>query len=99
MFRRRIYLDNTATTRARREVVSAMSKYFGKVYANPSSIHESGLIARGSIEMARERIAGVLDCRSDGDPRQILLRFAGLQKRCMHVAGTSSLLPLSTAPF
>jgi cysteine desulfurase len=62
---RRIYLDNTATTRTRREVVSEMSKYFGNVYANPSSIHESGLIARGSIEMARERIAGVLGCRSD----------------------------------
>jgi cysteine desulfurase len=42
-----------------------MSKYFGKAYANPSSIHESGLIARGSMEMARERIAGVLGCRSE----------------------------------
>lgn len=62
---RRIYMDNTATTRTRREVVSAMSEYFGKTYANPSSIHESGLIARGSIEMARERIAGVLGCRSE----------------------------------
>jgi cysteine desulfurase len=65
IFRRRMYLDNTATTRTRREVVSAMSKYFGTTYANPSSIHESGLIARGSIEMARERIAGVLGCRSE----------------------------------
>ncbi len=62
---RRIYLDNTATTRVRREVASAISTYFGKTYANPSSIHESGLIARGSIEMARERIAGVLGCRSE----------------------------------
>jgi cysteine desulfurase len=62
---RRIYLDNTATTRTRREVASAISTYFGKTYANPSSIHESGLIARGSIEMARERIAGVLGCRSE----------------------------------
>jgi cysteine desulfurase len=65
IFQRRIYLDNTATTRTRREVVSGMARYFGKTYANPSSIHESGLIARGSIEMARERIAGVMGCRSE----------------------------------
>ena len=64
-FTRRIYLDNTATTRTRREVISTMSSYFGKTYANPSSIHESGLIARGSIEMARERIAGLLGCSSE----------------------------------
>jgi cysteine desulfurase len=63
--RRRIYLDNTATTRTRRAVTWEMAKYFKKLYANPSSIHESGLIARGSIEMARERIAGVLECASE----------------------------------
>lgn len=65
MFRNRIYLDNTATTRTRREVVDAMSPYFGARYANPSSNHESGLIARGSIEMARERISLVLGCHSE----------------------------------
>jgi len=63
--RRRIYLDNTATTRTRGEVTREMTKYFRKTFANPSSIHEGGLIARGSVEMARERIAGVLGCGSE----------------------------------
>lgn len=62
---KKIYLDNTATTRTRKEVVSAMNKYFSSRYGNPSSTHGSGLIARGSIEMARERIAQVLNCSSD----------------------------------
>jgi cysteine desulfurase len=65
LFRKRIYLDNTATTRTRREVINEMTKYFNKVFANPSSIHQAGLIARGSIEMARERIANVLNCTSE----------------------------------
>lgn len=64
-FKKRIYLDNTATTRTRREVINEMAKYFNKVYANPSSIHQDGLIARGSIEMARERIANVINCNSE----------------------------------
>lgn len=39
--------------------------YLDEEYGNPSSIHRSGLVARGSIEMARERIANVLNCSSD----------------------------------
>ncbi len=63
--RTKIYLDNTATTRTRPEVVSAINRYFAGRYGNPSSAHRSGLIARGSIEMARERIAQALNCSSN----------------------------------
>jgi cysteine desulfurase len=60
--KKQIYLDNAATTRTRPEVVSTLKRYFDKEYANPSSIHRSGYVARGTIEMAREKIAGVLGC-------------------------------------
>jgi cysteine desulfurase len=63
--KKRIYLDNTATTRTRSEVVVEMKKYYDTIYANPSSIHEDGIIARGSIEMARERISAVINCDSE----------------------------------
>lgn len=63
--KRLVYLDNTATTRTRREVAADIKNYFVSEYANPSSIHLDGLIARGSIEMARERIAKVLNCLSE----------------------------------
>ena len=65
MAKQRIYLDNTATTQTRKEVIKVINTYFAKEYGNPSSIHRSGLVARGSIEMARERIARILNCSSD----------------------------------
>ncbi|NJD02513.1 MAG: aminotransferase class V-fold PLP-dependent enzyme [Ruminiclostridium sp.] len=64
-FKKAIYLDNTATTRTRKEVASVINRYFSGIYGNPSSAHGSGLIARGSVEMARERIAKVLNCSSN----------------------------------
>lgn len=83
-----VYLDNTATTRTRREVVSEMMKYFKTIYANPSSIHRSGLIARGSIEMARERIARVLGCASE----EIVFTGSGSESNNLAIKGTARIL-------
>ncbi len=58
------YFDNSATTRTRREVQNVMKKYFNSRYGNPSSTHKMGMIAKGSIEMARESIATVLNSKS-----------------------------------
>jgi len=83
--KRLVYLDNTATTRTRREVVSEMAKYFKSIYANPSSIHKDGLIARGSIEMARERIAQTLNCLSD----EIIFTGSGTESNNLAIRGTA----------
>lgn len=64
-FVKRVYLDNTATTKTRKEVYREIEKYFYDIYGNPSSIHKSGMVARGSIELARERIANILNCNSE----------------------------------
>jgi len=61
---KRVYLDNTATTKTRLHVAFVINNYFLREYANPSANHRSGLVARGSMEMARERIAAVLKCSS-----------------------------------
>ncbi|HOT76313.1 MAG TPA: aminotransferase class V-fold PLP-dependent enzyme [Candidatus Wallbacteria bacterium] len=82
---RRVYMDNTATTRTRKEVISEIKKYFDSEYANPSSIHESGLIARGSVEMARERIAGVLSC----DSNEIVFTASGSESNNMAIIGAA----------
>ena len=58
------YFDNSATTRTRREVVNEMKKYFLYRYGNPSSTHKLGIIAKGSIEMAREEIASIFNTKS-----------------------------------
>lgn len=83
MLFKKIYLDNTATTRTRKEVISVINRYFSGKYGNPSSTHRSGLIARGSIEMARERIAKVLNCSSN----EIVFTGSGSEGNNMAIRG------------
>jgi cysteine desulfurase len=56
----RIYLDHNATTPVRAEVAEAMSRILREVYGNPSSVHEEGAVARAELDVARERVAGLL---------------------------------------
>ena len=58
-----IYLDNNATTLLAEEVAEALRAGFAEGYANPASQHRWGRKARARLEDARERIAGLLDCR------------------------------------
>ena len=56
--RKRVYLDNAATTPIRPEVLEAMMPYLTATYGNPSSIHHEGRITRAAIENARKTVAG-----------------------------------------
>jgi cysteine desulfurase len=58
-----IYLDNNATTRPAPEVVEAMLPYLTDYYANPSSVHRFGQLARKAIDDARASVAGLINCR------------------------------------
>lgn len=60
-----VYLDNCATTRPRKEVVSEMNHMLDKVYGNPSSLHRKGLEAEKRVRNAREIISNFLGARSD----------------------------------
>jgi cysteine desulfurase len=62
---RRIYLDHAATTPTRPEVVEAMLSYFTEAFGNPSSIYSCGQEARGAIEEARTKVAGLIGARSE----------------------------------
>lgn len=62
---KRIYLDYAATTPTHPEVVKAMLPYFTDAFGNPSSIHSYGQEAKGSIEEARTRIAGLIGARDE----------------------------------
>ncbi len=55
-----IYLDHNATTPTRPEVVEAMARCYGAVYANPASQHRPGQQARRALDDAREQIAEIL---------------------------------------
>ena len=63
MSERIIYMDHSATTPVRSEVLSAMLPYFTSDFGNPSSIYTIGQEARKAVDDARERIARVLGAR------------------------------------
>lgn len=62
---KRIYLDYAATTPTHPEVVQAMLPYFTENFGNPSSIYSYGQEARGAIETARGKVAGLIGARDD----------------------------------
>ena len=63
MSERVIYMDHSATTPVRSEVLNAMLPYFTSEFGNPSSIYTIGQEARKAVDDARERIARILGAR------------------------------------
>jgi cysteine desulfurase len=55
-----VYLDNSATTRVRDEVIEAMQPYLTDKWGNPSSIHRLGRQARAAIDTARQQVADLI---------------------------------------
>jgi cysteine desulfurase len=59
---KKLYLDNAATTRVRKEVIDEMSRYFDELYGNPSSqLYELGRKSKEAIEKARKTLANFLN--------------------------------------
>ena len=58
-----IYMDHSATTPVRSEVLEAMLPHFTNDFGNPSSIYTIGQEARKAVDDARERIAHLLGAR------------------------------------
>ena len=59
------YFDNAATTKVKQEVFDAMFPYFCIEYGNPSSIYSIGRAARRAIEEARQKVARLINCKSN----------------------------------
>ena len=62
---KRIYMDHAATTPADLRVMEAMAPYFSERYGNASSLYTEGQEAKEALESARERVAGLINCRPD----------------------------------
>lgn len=60
-----IYLDNSATTRVRDEVIDVMNLYLRETYGNPSSLYDFGYKCARDINSAREEIARRINANSD----------------------------------
>ncbi|MBW4828864.1 MAG: cysteine desulfurase NifS [Clostridiaceae bacterium] len=60
-----IYMDNSATTPVKKEVLDEMLPYFSEKYGNPSSIYSLGGKSKNAVENARDRVAKVLGAKSN----------------------------------
>ena len=63
----RIYMDYSATTPMRKEVLEAMMPYMSTEFGNPSSIHWFGRNAKKAMEDARARIAAAIGAAEPGE--------------------------------
>lgn len=73
---KKLYLDNAATTRVRKEVIEEMSRYFDELYGNPSSqLYELGRKSKEAIEKARKTLADFLNA----DEKEIYFTAGGTE--------------------
>ena len=61
---KRIYLDNSATTKPAKKVLKAMKPYFYQVFGNESSSHSFGRDASVAVEKARAQVAKTINANT-----------------------------------
>ncbi len=83
--RRRIYLDNNATTQVDDAVREAMVPYLGADAGNPSSIHQTGKVAREALENARRQVARLINAQ----PRRIVFTGSGSEAANLAIKGAA----------
>ncbi len=57
-----IYVDHSATTYVKKEVLNEMLPYFTEKYGNASSIYSKGVESKEAIEKARKQVSDALVC-------------------------------------
>lgn len=65
MEKRKIYLDNSATTAVHPEVVKVMKPYFSQIYGNASSFHLFGREAELALTVSRAKAASFINAQPD----------------------------------
>ncbi len=63
MMNKRIYMDYSATTPMREEVLEEMMEFMKTEYGNPSSIHSFGRESKNAVDTARDRIAKTMNAK------------------------------------
>ena len=85
---RRVYLDHSATTPVRAEVLAVMMPYFAQAFGNASSVHRWGREARVGVETAREKVAYLVEA----EPSEIIFTSGGTEADNLAIRGTARAL-------
>jgi cysteine desulfurase len=81
-----VYLDHSATTPVRPEVLEAMLPYLtDSAFGNPSSGHRFGRAARAGLEQARREVAAAVGA----EPNQVIFTSGGTEADNLGVVGAA----------
>lgn len=83
--RKRIYLDNSATTMVAKEVVEKMLPYYTERYGNPSSLHSFGGEVKEDFKKAREILAESINAA----PAEIIMTSGGSESNNLAIKGVA----------
>jgi cysteine desulfurase len=82
---RKVYLDHSATTPVRPEVVEAMLPYLTEKFGNASSIHGFGREAKVALEESREKVAQILGAT----PSEVYFTSGGTESDNLAIKGVA----------
>ena len=80
-----IYLDHAATTPMDPLVYEVMKPYFIDKFGNPSSIYQTGQIAKNAIEKSRLQVAEILNAK----PEEIIFTSGGTESDNLAILGVA----------
>ena len=81
----KVYLDNSATTRAYDEVTEYMAHIMRDVYGNPSSMHMAGVEAEQEVKKAKSIIASTMKV----DEKEIFFTSGGTESDNLAIIGST----------
>lgn len=70
---RQVYMDYSATTPVKKEVLDEMIPYFSELYGNPSSLYSIGEKSKMAVEKARGQVAELINA----DPKEVFFTAGG----------------------
>jgi len=82
----RVYLDHSATTPVRPEVLEAMAPFFSETFGNASSAHEFGRAAGAAARQAKRTVAALLGA----SPDEIVFTSGGTEADNLAVQGVAA---------
>lgn len=82
---KQVYLDYSATTPVKKEVLEEMLPYFSEKYGNPSSLYALGYESKNAIDTARSRVAQLIRAQE----REIFFTSGGTEADNWAVIGAA----------
>ena len=85
---RNVYLDYSATTPVKDEVLKEMIPYFTEKFGNPSSLYDKGLESKDAVTRARTQVAELINAK----PGEIFFTAGGTESDNWVVFGAAEKL-------